>query len=99
MVQLYAIVPAIGVIASRLPQIVSRGTRYGYNGNDTLDGYMALAELDTNKDGVIDSIDEAWDNLRVWLDNGDGVSRKDEREIAFWQDSAKLCCLNCLFGR
>lgn len=48
------------------------------NGKTAVDGYIALADLDTNKDKVIDAKDENWQDLRVWLDNGDGISRADE---------------------
>lgn len=42
-------------------------------------GYEALAEYDTNKDGVIDTKDKVFSKLVVWVDgNGDGITQKGE---------------------
>lgn len=42
-------------------------------------GFEALAQYDTNGDGVIDENDEIFDQLRLWVDeNGDGVSDQGE---------------------
>lgn len=42
-------------------------------------GFAELAEHDTNKDGIIDSNDAVYKNLKVWNDfNGDGKSQDDE---------------------
>ncbi len=38
------------------------------NGRNAVDGFRALAELDENKDGVIDARDSAWSELRVWTE-------------------------------
>lgn len=49
------------------------------NGDSAQDGFQALAELDSNGDGVINASDEAWAKLVVWQDaNQDGVSAQDE---------------------
>jgi len=49
------------------------------NGQKAADGYAAMAELDTNGDGVINAKDSAFADLRVWVDgNADGVSQTDE---------------------
>ncbi len=48
------------------------------NGRTAVDGYQALAELDGNHDGVIDATDAAWQDLRVWVDNGDGATQEGE---------------------
>jgi hypothetical protein len=49
------------------------------NGKHAGNGYAAMAELDTNGDGVIDAKDSQFANLRVWVDgNADGVSQADE---------------------
>ena len=49
------------------------------NGSKAADGYAALAELDSNHDGVISSADAAFDNLRVWVDgSADGISQAGE---------------------
>jgi len=56
-------------------------------GTDTLlsnsslatDGIEALADLDSNTDGVIDSNDTAFSELKIWKDiDSDGISRSDE---------------------
>ncbi|MGB1237024.1 MAG: Ig-like domain-containing protein [Pseudomonadales bacterium] len=45
------------------------------DGTAARDGYQALAELDSNQDGVINADDAAFEELRVWQDsNGDGLS-------------------------
>lgn len=44
------------------------------NGNKAAHGFAALAELDSNNDGVVDSKDSGWANLRVmrWTDTKAG---------------------------
>ena len=50
------------------------------SGSTALNGFAALAELDTNHDAVVDQQDLAFDSLRVWRDlNQDGLS--DEGEL------------------
>jgi hypothetical protein len=49
------------------------------NGQTAPDGYTALRELDGNSDGVIDSKDAAYNDLKVWVDgNSDGVTETGE---------------------
>jgi hypothetical protein len=49
------------------------------NGTKAPDGYAALSELDSNKDGVISQEDEAFAKLGVWIDsNSDGHSGSGE---------------------
>jgi hypothetical protein len=49
------------------------------NGQTAPDGYSALNELDSNHDGVINSQDAAFKDLRVWVDaNADGVTEQGE---------------------
>jgi len=49
------------------------------NGRLASNGFEALADLDVNKDGVIDAADTGFDQLRVWRDaNGDAISTSDE---------------------
>ena len=49
------------------------------NGNNAANGFLALAELDSNSDGKIDSNDAAWSSLQVWKDtNSDGVTDASE---------------------
>ncbi|MDR2672336.1 MAG: hypothetical protein LBC35_03410 [Coriobacteriales bacterium] len=48
-----------------------------------INGFAALAEFDTNADGVIDENDEAFSNLRVWIDSDhDGFSDAGELALA-----------------
>jgi hypothetical protein len=45
------------------------------DGTKAVDGYQALAQLDSNHDGVISSADAQFSQLGVWIDgNADGVS-------------------------
>ncbi|MCG9602970.1 hypothetical protein L1D16_19635 [Vibrio sp. Isolate31] len=49
------------------------------NGNTASDGYAALEVYDLNSDNVIDTGDEVFDQLKVWVDeNSDGVSQEYE---------------------
>lgn len=49
------------------------------NGSLAQDGFAALADVDANADGQIDSQDTVFDELRVWQDtNQDGVSQSNE---------------------
>jgi hypothetical protein len=41
-------------------------------------GFAALARLDSDRSGAIDGKDEAWSRLRLWSDDGDGVSAAAE---------------------
>ncbi|MGV0960374.1 MAG: Ig-like domain-containing protein, partial [Limnohabitans sp.] len=49
------------------------------NGSKAANGWAALADLDSNADGVVDAKDARFAELRVWVDsNGDGVSNQGE---------------------
>ena len=49
------------------------------DGTHAVHGYAALAEYDSNSDGMVDAKDAELDKLRVWRDlNQDGVSQKEE---------------------
>jgi hypothetical protein len=49
------------------------------DGTKASDGYVALGELDANHDGVLNSQDDGFDSLQVWVDgNSDGVSTGGE---------------------
>jgi Ca2+-binding RTX toxin-like protein len=49
------------------------------NGQTAMDGFDALADLDSNSDGVMNSSDTQFANLRLWRDlNQDGVSQSGE---------------------
>ena len=49
------------------------------NGMEAQNGFQALAQLDANADGKVDSVDPAFTNLRIWRDgDGDGISAPDE---------------------
>ncbi|WP_312080367.1 calcium-binding protein [Acinetobacter schindleri] len=49
------------------------------NGELAKNGLEALADLDSNGDGVLDSNDQAFNEIKVWQDlNSDGISTGDE---------------------
>lgn len=49
------------------------------NGKTAANGFSALADLDSNSDGVVDATDTAFAELKVWQDaNQDGISQTDE---------------------
>jgi len=59
-------------------ELFGEGTNLA-NGQKAKNGYEALAEQDTNGDGVINSADAHFADLMVWVDsNGDGVSEAGE---------------------
>jgi hypothetical protein len=60
-------------------ELFGEGTRIVSNGKKARDGYAALAQYDTNRDGVIDAKDPVYRKLVVWFDkNKDGQSDKSE---------------------
>jgi hypothetical protein len=49
------------------------------NGTRAANGFDALKELDSNRDGVIDAQDAVWTQLMLWRDlNHDGISQSNE---------------------
>ncbi|MDD2893857.1 MAG: calcium-binding protein, partial [Halothiobacillaceae bacterium] len=49
------------------------------NGQLAANGFAAMADLDGNHDGKLDSQDAAWSELKIWQDaNGDGVTDTGE---------------------
>lgn len=49
------------------------------DGSNAAHGYAALAEFDSNSDGLIDNKDEKFADLKIWRDlNQDGVSQEGE---------------------
>jgi hypothetical protein len=46
--------------------------------NKAVDGFAALAQYDDNLDGFIDENDEIYHLMRLWNDDGDGVSEDGE---------------------
>jgi hypothetical protein len=46
--------------------------------NKAVDGFAALAQYDENADGVIDENDDIYHLMRLWNDDGDGVSEDGE---------------------
>ncbi|EOR05688.1 calcium-binding protein [Acinetobacter genomosp. 15BJ] len=48
-------------------------------GGTAKNGFEALADQDTNRDGTVDSADAHWNQLKVWRDlNQDGISQANE---------------------
>ena len=62
---------------------------FGDTGSSAV-GYQALAQLDSNGDGVINASDDDFNALRVWQDfNSDGVTDAGElKNLAAWQIEA-----------
>ena len=49
------------------------------NGQVATDGFNALADIDSNADGMVNSADTQYTNLRIWRDlNQDGISQTGE---------------------
>lgn len=67
-----------GVVDNGL-ELFGEGTKIAGTNKKARDGYAALAQYDTNRDGVIDSKDAVYSKLLVWFDkNKDGVTGADE---------------------
>ena len=50
-----------------------------YAGGTAADGFAALAQEDTNHDGLVNASDAHWASLRLWRDlNQDGISQSNE---------------------
>jgi hypothetical protein len=59
-------------------ELFGEGTNLA-NGQKASNGYQALAELDSNADGVVNTSDSGFADLMVWVDdNSDGVSASTE---------------------
>ena len=59
-------------------QLFGQATKLA-DGSTASNGYEALAQYDANHDGVINSGDAIYSQLRVWIDsNGDGVETANE---------------------
>ena len=55
------------------------------NGKTASNGFEALADLDSNKDGIIDEKDAAFNEIKVWIDkNNNGIT--DEGELFTLKD-------------
>jgi hypothetical protein len=49
------------------------------DGRTARDGFEALSDLDSNRDGIIDAQDQMFNDLTVWQDaNQDGLTQQDE---------------------
>jgi len=60
-------------------KITSANELFGDGQDKVKNGFEALRELDSNKDGVIDEKDKDFGKLVLWFDkNADGVSQKEE---------------------
>jgi len=60
-------------------ELFGEGTVINSTGKKGKDGYTALAQYDSNRDGVIDRNDEVFSKLVVWFDrNHDGKTNSDE---------------------
>jgi hypothetical protein len=50
-----------------------------YTGGTAADGFAALAQEDTNADGLVNASDANWNSLKLWRDlNQDGISQSNE---------------------
>jgi len=49
------------------------------DGQTALNGFDALADYDSNNDGMIDATDAQWSQLKIWKDaNSNGISEANE---------------------
>ena len=50
-----------------------------YAGGRAANGFAALAQEDTNADGVVNHLDANWNHLKIWQDiNSDGITQENE---------------------
>ena len=62
-----------------------------YTGGTAADGFAALAQEDTNHDGLVNSSDANWSKLKLWRDlNQDGISQSNELFTLSSQNVAAL---------
>jgi hypothetical protein len=72
-------------------KITSGAELFGDSTGDARDGFEALAQLDANRDGVIDRDDPAFAKLVLWRDDGDRLSQPHElRPLAAELDAISL---------
>jgi len=65
------------------------------DGTVTPDGFAALADQDTNADGIIDTNDTNFSSLRIWRDlNQDGISQANELQTLTDAGVASLSLTN-----
>jgi hypothetical protein len=70
------------------------------NGAVAADGFAALADLDSNQDGVMDANDAVFANLRVWQDlNQDGISQANELKTLGEWGIASISLVNSQFTK
>lgn len=68
-----------GVISSQSELFGNAGLTDTVGGNEAVDGFAKLAELDSDNNGKVDSLDSAWNELQLWFDtNGNGITDAGE---------------------
>jgi hypothetical protein len=58
--------------------VINSGKELFGDQNGAANGFEELRKFDANNDGRIDAQDPVFNQLRLWRDNGDGVSSSDE---------------------
>jgi hypothetical protein len=70
------------------------------NGLVATDGFAALADLDSNQDGMMNASDTVFANLRVWQDlNQDGISQANELKSLDELGITSLSTTGAAFGQ
>jgi hypothetical protein len=70
------------------------------NGLNASDGFAALADLDSNQDGMMDANDAVFADLRVWQDlNQDGISQANELKTLDELGITSLSTTGAAFGQ
>lgn len=67
-------------------ELFGEATRLTDTGRKARDGYAALAQYDSNKDGVIDAKDRVYADLKIWFD-GNSNGRTDAGELVRLSDA------------
>ena len=58
--------------------IIDDGSELFGEGNGFSNGFEALATFDSNKDGLINRLDDRFHQLLAWRDNGNGITEEGE---------------------
>ena len=66
------------IVVNSSREILSEYFRSSNDKRSYSSGSNALLTFDSNQDGLINQYDKNWEDLQVWIDDGDGISTTEE---------------------